>query len=359
VTTGPESLETLRIPARGLAVTLALAALLLLAAPARATTITPDTLLPDIPDNSVNGNCTLREAVISANTDTSEDACAAGADADQIMLQPGTYQLFGILAQPLFLTDDVTITGHADGSTVHMTPNPFPGADSDAVFTLPGPDFGSGGTTATLERLTIAGGDDGVVVGATETLNLIDATIAGNDTGVLLGGGGPTGPYATVSITNSTVSDNRVVGIWVQDSGIATLRYSTVADNSMPCADYVTCTGVYNAGSVTLKGTIIADNPGGDCFAVRPFASQGHNLLEGPRCDIEGMAGDVIGLDPALGPLAENGGPTKTHALLSRSPALGAADHIRLPRHRPARRFPSAGAGSGHRGLRGSVFERV
>jgi len=37
-------------------------------------------------DTLVNGNCTLREAIIAANTDTAVDACPAGSGADEIQL---------------------------------------------------------------------------------------------------------------------------------------------------------------------------------------------------------------------------------------------------------------------------------
>ena len=36
-------------------------------------------------------------------------------------------------------------------------------------------------------------------------------------------------------------------------------------------------------------------------------------------------------LDPKLGPLANNGGPTKTHALLAGSPAIDHGDNANLP----------------------------
>jgi hypothetical protein len=41
-----------------------------------------------------------------------------------------------------------------------------------------------------------------------------------------------------------------------------------------------------------------------------------------------GVNGNIVGVDPALvlGPLADNGGPTKTHALLPNSPAINAGD---------------------------------
>jgi CSLREA domain-containing protein len=68
------------------------AALLLgsLASTASANPITPSTTSDDITNN---GNCTLREAVQAANTDTSVDQCPAGSGPDTIQLGNGIYDL--------------------------------------------------------------------------------------------------------------------------------------------------------------------------------------------------------------------------------------------------------------------------
>ena len=42
-------------------------------------------------------------------------------------------------------------------------------------------------------------------------------------------------------------------------------------------------------------------------------------------------ANDKAGVDPLLGPLADNGGLTRTHALLAGSPALDAGDDAAAP----------------------------
>ncbi len=55
-----------------------------------ATTITVNTTHDDV---TINGNCTLREAVIAANTDAPVDGCTAGSGADTILLPAGTYPL--------------------------------------------------------------------------------------------------------------------------------------------------------------------------------------------------------------------------------------------------------------------------
>src|SRR3989338_6962424 len=42
---------------------------------------------------NADGDCSLREAIESANTDTAIDACLAGAGTDTIILPAGTYVL--------------------------------------------------------------------------------------------------------------------------------------------------------------------------------------------------------------------------------------------------------------------------
>ena len=85
-----------------------------------------------------------------------------------------------------------------------------------------------------------------------------------------------------------------------------------------------------------MHSTIIAGNT--DTGGISPdvageLNSQGFNLIQ----DISGatiigdLAGNIIGQDPLLGPLADNGGPTLTHALLTGSPAIDTADTSDFP----------------------------
>jgi hypothetical protein len=78
-------------------------------------------------------------------------------------------------------------------------------------------------------------------------------------------------------------------------------------------------------GSYTLGNTIVANNMPNDCFGT-DITSNGYNLIEDAAgCTFAGdTTGNIIGLDPILGPLQDNGGPTQTHALLAGSPAIDA-----------------------------------
>jgi uncharacterized repeat protein (TIGR01451 family) len=89
--------------------------------------------------------------------------------------------------------------------------------------------------------------------------------------------------------------------------------------------------GVNNAGTATaakLSGTLLSVNTGGNCAGT--IESGGSNLDSGTTCAF-GATGDQSSADPLLGPLADNGGPTATHALLSGSPAIDAATNSDCP----------------------------
>ena len=92
----------------GLALLLSGAVLFALRLPAAfaATTITVTSTADDL---TVNGNCTLREAVKAANTELAVDACPAGSGADTISLPAGTFTLALAGAE-----EDANATGDLD-----------------------------------------------------------------------------------------------------------------------------------------------------------------------------------------------------------------------------------------------------
>jgi len=75
---------------------------------------------------------------------------------------------------------------------------------------------------------------------------------------------------------------------------------------------------------VTLRNTIVANNTsGGNCSGT--ITDSGNNLDSANTCGFTTNA--KINTDPNLGPLADNGGPTQTFALLTGSPAINAGDN--------------------------------
>ncbi len=81
--------------------------------------------------------------------------------------------------------------------------------------------------------------------------------------------------------------------------------------------------GILNRSAATIKKSIIAGNTANNCSGGG-FTSLGYNLSSDSSCALA-VAGDMSNTVALLGVLADNGGPTPTHALLSGSPAIDAA----------------------------------
>src|SRR5439155_4124606 len=103
--------------------------------------------------------------------------------------------------------------------------------------------------------------------------------------------------------------------------------------------------GIYVFPStVILHNSIVADNFRGSGATIDDDIAQvegltlssasANNLIGtgGSGGLVNGTNGNQVGvIDPLLGPLANNGGPTLTHALLSGSPAIDAGDAASFP----------------------------
>jgi large repetitive protein len=130
------------------------------------------------------------------------------------------------------------------------------------------------------------------------------------------------------TVENSTVSGNRAgqFGGGLLVSSRVTVRSSTIADNNAPSGGGINNGGgpLIGDGFVFLGNSIVANNPtGGNCAGT--ITSLGGNVENGDTCQLRELS-DQPGTNPRLGPLADNGGPTWTHALLAGSPAIDAGD---------------------------------
>jgi hypothetical protein len=163
----------------------------------------------------------------------------------------------------------------------------------------------------------------------------------------------------TARIVSSTISGNTAQGSGggIATSGLMSISHSTITNNQgQPGYG----SGVASEGTSVITQTnvnhaIVAGNINSDVdFANddgNSFQSGGYNLIGiGNPAAYFNLPGDQTGvLNPMLGNLADNGGPTMTHALLSGSPAIDAGD-------------PAAVAGAGGVSLndqRGFAFSRV
>jgi hypothetical protein len=197
----------------------------------------------------------------------------------------------------------------------------------DGGHELQPPNFGGGiavfpTASLLLNDTTVSGSKEGIISGAgivnAGRLTLLDSTVSGNTSERYSGidnesqFGGP----AAVILVNSTVSGN-VGGIG--NSGTMTLTDSTVSGNTAAGGP-----GMDNTGTLTIGASIMAANEGGNCEGSSPV-STGYNLTDdgtGAACGFTRPT-DVVGSDPDLGPLADNGGPTETMMPMAGSLAIG------------------------------------
>ena len=86
-----------------------------------------------------------------------------------------------------------------------------------------------------------------------------------------------------------------------------------------------------NNGDVSVDSSIFSDNIGPDGPLDLGMGGSGslaldHSLVQEPGAGLPGGTGNLIGADPQLQPLADNGGPTPTRALAASSPAVDAGN---------------------------------
>ena len=305
-----------------------------------------------------NRVCTLRAAIQEAN---------ALPGSDTVTLPPGLYVLTrgsgdnNANRGDLDITGDLTLIGAGADTTV------VDGNLLDRVFHVIS-------ATVQISGLTIQHGNSSSFSGgglrnAGGTLTLADSAVVNNSAGVSGGGtyntgvltlthssvlsntaevagGGIRNAGGTVGLVNVTVSGNTAKtaggGIRTSSAGSNTgtllLRNVTLTNNT---ADYDgngtgEGGGLYRGGGVVLlQNTLVADNFDNSAGTKHPdcsgtLVSQGYNLVgNNSGCNLPPTTGDLIGIqsnpiDPLLGPLQNNGGPTLTHALHPGSPAIDA-----------------------------------
>lgn len=342
------------------------------------------TVTTTIDENNTDGDCSLREAVRAANRNAAVDACPAGSASgiDTINVPAGDYLFLldgdgeqAALTGDLDLTDDVAIVGAGRAATVihaNGLENVFSvdsaGADSVLIsnLTLTGGAavgaalyIGHGSVTLDNVRVTNHVGSNSVIYMIGDSLTINNSRIDGNAGALFVNV-----PEAVTTIRNTVFSDNATDtnGGAISNNGTLRLINVTLSGNSSAgnggALNLTGPTELYNvtiannladsdadesgdgggvwidpAASVVAANTLIANNGDGslttdhaDCSGT--LNSLGTNLIESMTgCLVAGFSNNILGLDPVIGALANNGGQTFTHALLAGSPALNAGDN--------------------------------
>ena len=190
---------------------------------------------------NTDGDCSLREAIQAANTDTAVDACFAGSGADTIVVPAGTYLLsisvfedapeYDNQQGDLDISSDVTIQGGGAATTI------IDGAG--------------------LDRQT----------GGARVLQIITGQVYLSGVTIRNGfddGGGGIANNGALTLTNSTIANNgaAIVGGGIANSGNLAIYYSTISSNSSAGWGG----GIHSGsdGTLTIAGSMISDNHASD-----------------------------------------------------------------------------------------------
>ena len=200
----------------------------------------------------------------------------------------------------------------------------------------------SGNTTN--DSVAASGGLGGGIYNS-GTLKVVQSTITGNSIIRYRPGASALGAgiYNTgkLTIINSTITANQASAYWPAGvpygggigtvSGTVTVSNSTLSKNSAsihtPYGNYATYGGgIYNKATIGVKfqNSVLAYNTsGGNCYGT--VGSLGYNVSSDTTCAFSGP-GEEKNIDPNLGALQNNGGPTQTMALPTGSPAINAGN---------------------------------
>ncbi|MCA9259885.1 MAG: hypothetical protein KDA61_11825, partial [Planctomycetales bacterium] len=185
--------------------------------------------------------------------------------------------------------------------------------------------------SATITGSTIEGNsapqNGGGVYSGSFAFTLADSTVASNSASD--GGGIYIDTNGTATISNSTLSGNTANTGIARGGAISfhsvnkrlAVTHSTVAHNTSSISS-----AIFLSGEATIDNTLFAHNSEHSAIIGpdRSLAGRGNmsDSFVSSEVDWEFEVVDEL----PLGPLADNGGPTRTHALLLGSPAIDAGD---------------------------------
>jgi hypothetical protein len=303
--------------------------------------------------------------VNSTGSDASNDCtqllapCATVSNAVSQAATGDTIEVVGTIEDNVTVPATISTLTISGDEAPAASPAVLDGAGSGTVVTV------ANGSNVTLNYLTIQHGSSAGSGGGIEnngTLTVNDSTVTNNfSTGANGAGIDNTG---TFTVSNSTISDNTANqngGGISSEGGTVTVSDSTISGNTAGAAgggvDLVASPGLITdstiagntaasggginngssgltvidatissnssygiVGSVTTGATIVAYDSPADCQSA--ITSTGFDLSSDSSCGFT-ATGDSESVDPQLGGLTDNGGPTQTLLPASISPAVG------------------------------------
>jgi hypothetical protein len=219
-------------------------------------------------------------------------------------------------------TDNTVTSGAPGPATAGASPEPAGQAVAGAL---------AYDSVTTIQSSTFAGNRAAAPPGATGSQvfggaieigaksSIVNTTIVGNTAmagaGAQVQGGGVMFFDGHTSLASVTIAGNAASSA----TGDAKGGNVEIASSPLTARDTVIAAGTSSGTAANCDGTISTDD--------------GHNLesTTPSQCGLSAAAGDLIGIDPLLAPLADNGGPTETMALEPTSPAIGAGGQCADP----------------------------
>ena len=211
-------------------------------------------------------------------------------------------------------------------------------------------------TNSTVEGNSVSGGtfvaEGGGILTSSGNVILTNSTVSGNRGGssALFGGGGSTGGGIRTSsgdifLENSTVSGNSLGDAGASGAGISSSSGGVSLVNSTITENYFSSSGEGSgirvgsssaAATLTIINSIVAGNETGFTteIDIQNIPTENviiqHSLIGSTRetgITTATGTGNILDTPALLGPLADNGGPTLTHAILPGSPAINAGNN--------------------------------
>lgn len=245
------------------------------AAPARAATSIVVTTTSD--QYGTGTACSLREAIVAANTDKTFGGCPAGSGVDSIEIPAGNYQLTrtgsgedSSATGDLDIRESVTINGAGADITVISVQSTF----NDRIFHVK-PPLNSDGSIArainvSISNLKITGADlsaqgGGGLLNDKASLSLYRVAVINNKVGSGMYGGGISNRVgSTLVINQSTLSQNEAdYGGAIFNGGTITVNNSLISDNLGEVSGGGVSSNSTSAGGATIVNSTIALNRSG------------------------------------------------------------------------------------------------
>jgi hypothetical protein len=245
-------------------------------------------------------NIAMFNSTVSGNSTTGFRSTGGGVD---------SYS-FGITITSSIISGNTTAGSYADGGGIST------GNVADLV--LKNSTVSGNGTTGSHARGGGIAAETAQVTNSSIDHNRVASAVQGQGGGIFCG---------RLILTNSTVSTNSAMagGGGIEAIYESTLQFSTITGNSVDPGGIGAGVEFYNAPFSTLASIIFGNSGASDIDSPATSVTvSGYTSLIGTHGAHVVVPSDTRTCNPLLGPLGFNGGPTRTHGLLTGSCAINA-----------------------------------